>query len=339
VTKHDANSADITFDNSITITADGTYNFTAYPIDVPLYSPSSGDSSYAGPIVIDETNNRLDYLENGSSEKNITLTNGTYSRVSLYEHIATRMTAASSLSVTYDVEPNDGDPSFCALISDGTALTLKFASGYYSAYNCSAAMGLECLDYVAATSTKPGLSQLMIEPVYAESAMMRITRPILTYRESSMYGQAAKEASKIFLTDPNSFTREFPLSRMTQGMPTRCCIQEHDRHGHITLRFDSVPSEYARIEVYYIPVVQTLQDNSASYPKIPTPYTNFLIYGAAYFIMLDNSDSRAQQYFTMAQRELKAMVNDSRKHLSLGGQNYGRLIPRANVSRYYGWKG
>jgi len=83
-------------------------------------------------------------------------------------------------------------------------------------------------------------------------------------------------------------------------------------------------------------VQPTLQDSENNYPDLPTPYTKFLVYGAAYFLLLEKTDSKAEQYLAMAQAELKAMVNDNRKALSLGGNNYGKLVPRRNVGKFYG---
>jgi hypothetical protein len=134
-------------------------------------------------------------------------------------------------------------------------------------------------------------------------------------------------------------TSEYPISRMQEAMPSRFTIIEHSPEGLLRLRMNgSLVDEKARVEVNYIPVHRSLQDNDVSIPKLPAPYTKFLVYGASYFLLLEKSDTKAPQYFQMAQTELKAMVNDNRKTNQSAGLNYGKLIPRANTKRYYGFR-
>ena len=168
---------------------------------------------------------------------------------------------------------------------------------------------------------------------------MRITKPITTYKEAPIYGQAAKEAGKIFYLDANSLAREFPLSRLQEAVPSKFTIKEQTPEGLWTLRFSgSVVDDPARAELHFIPVTRDLQNNDISLPKVPTPYTKFLVWAASYHLLMEKSDSKAPQYFQMAQAQLKALVNDSKKSVSLGGNNFGRIIPRQNRNRYFGFR-
>jgi hypothetical protein len=134
-------------------------------------------------------------------------------------------------------------------------------------------------------------------------------------------------------------TNDYPLSRLQEAMPNRFTVIEHTPEGLLRIRLNgSLVDEKARVEVNYIPVHRALQDNDVSIPKLPSPYTKFLVYGAAYFLLLEKSDTKAPQYFSMAQTELKAMVNDNRKTNQSAGMNYGRLIPRNSSKRYYGFR-
>ena len=131
------------------------------------------------------------------------------------------------------------------------------------------------------------------------------------------------------MLDPNTFSREFPLSRLTRGVPTNFCIDSQTPHGRWQVTFNTFVDEVTKVECPYIPIPVKLEDNVNSYPLVPAPNSDFLVYGTAFHLLNEKSDNKAQTYFTMAQTQLKALVNDNRKGLSLGGQNYGRLVPRA----------
>lgn len=317
IAAHTAASTSASLDSQF-ILPSGSYNYTAYKIEYTLTDDV---------LVVDSSNNKIDFTEGGST-LTATLTKGAYLASALCSEIQTRMAAAGTK--TYVVSFDSVTRKFRIVQSGGTTFSLLFASGPNFYVSASEMLGFECLDYKSA---------LTYTSAYALSGILRITKPILTYREQPVYGQSAKEAGKIFYLDSNALAREFPLGRITAEVPSRFTISSQTSDGVSTIRMNSgMTNESIRAEVYFIPVTRSLQNNSASYPKLPTPYTKFLVYGASYFLLLEKSDSKAQQYFAMAQAELKAMVNDARKSSSLGGVNYGRVIPRANPGRYYGIK-
>lgn len=320
---------DYDIDGLITADLDATdATVTLYKLDYNLK-----DSALANLLVTNKNN--VVYYELDSSYGSVTLTNGSYTQSSLLNAVASLIATATSATVSIYTD-SKGQKQIGAPSS--TTFSLLFASGdanlgslphYTNDSNIHELLGFEKQDYTG---------QLYYKVPYSNPAVLRITRPILTYRETPVFGQAAKDAGKIFMLDANTFTREFPLARLGRGVPTRFCVTEQNKQGIQAIRFNSVVEELVKIEMHYIPVPYTLVDSTDNYALVPTPFTKFLVYGASYYLLMDKSDSKAQQYFSMAQAELKAMISDNRKSLSLSGQNYGRLIPRANIGRYYGFK-
>ena len=301
-----------------------TYSATLIKLDYKLNWNKDSVSYY----VINDENRYVFYEENGNNTLSVALTPGVYTRSSLFIELADRLTAVSTNGVGYSVYTLASN--YFKITSNGTSFSLFLDQPPSSALTTPdiwKALGMEQQSYTGSLS---------YTSVYVDGAILRITKPINTYRESSVAIAAAQDTNKIFLTDPLTFNNEFPLSRITGGTPTRFCILNHDKDGIMTIRFNQYVTELTRAELSYIPVQPTLQDSENNYPDLPTPYTKFLVYGAAYFLLLEKTDSKAEQYLAMAQAELKAMVNDNRKALSLGGNNYGKLVPRRNVGKFYG---
>lgn len=74
-------------------------------------------------------------------------------------------------------------------------------------------------------------------------------------------------------------------------------------------------------------------------PRVPYQFRRALCYGPVHWIMVDKSDGRADYYATQTRATLQAMLVANRrtkKHLS---KNRGRLIPRADDSRFYDQRG
>jgi hypothetical protein len=315
IAQHTAASASFQLDAPFILASD-SYNYSAHKMDYQAINDS---------IVIDSYNNKIDFTE-GGGELTATLTAGTYTPTTLCTEIDTRMTAAGAQA--YTVAFNSITRKF-TIAQGGATFTMKFATGTNAHISASEILGYECLDYSGAlTYTSP----------YALSGVLRITKPLSTYQDSSLYSDNAKEASKIFFSDANAFMRDYPLSRIQGGMPDRFTISEQRSNGLLTLRMNaSMNEDKARVEMNYIPIHRSLQDNAGSIPRLPTPYTKFLVYGASYHLLMDKNDDKAEKYAAMAQAELKAMINDNRKTGVAAGNNFGKLIARPNPRSSYGY--
>lgn len=295
----------------------GTYNCKLYKLDYELTDDT---------IIINSKNCIIDFNQGGAA-LTAQLTKGSYTPASLCTEIKTKMDAASTN--VYTVTFNSITRKFKITVSTGTTLVLLFASGANAYISASEILGYDCLDYSGA---------LFYESAYSLNAILRITKPISMYRNTPYQAEAAPDANKIFLIDDNSFLRDYPISRMILKVPDKFCVVQRDKNDLWTVRMNAYVDEEVRFEVGYIPVHRKLQDNVNSFPILPSPNIDFLVYAAAYFLMLDKSDSRADRLLQMAQAQLKALVNDNRKGLSLGGNNFAKFVPRPNqVNRYGGW--
>jgi hypothetical protein len=142
------------------------------------------------------------------------------------------------------------------------------------------------------------------------------------------------------MIDQNTYSREFPLARLYEGTPDRFCGISETPNGLWKIRINSSIAEGftpVRAEVNFIPPARKLIDNTNCFPAVPGNYAEFLVYGAAYFLLMDKSDSKAQTYFQLAQQTLKAMVADNRKNMSTAGLNFGKIVPRRGQIRIWGY--
>lgn len=316
IATHTAASTAFTLDQPYLETG-GTLNFTAYQLDYDVTDDS---------IVIDASNNKLDFRENASATLTATITAGVYTPTELCAEIDAGMELVGDQS--YTCEFNTQTRKF-TITTGGSYLDLVFASGSNAANSISSAIGFDIEDQQSAT---------FYTSAYSLSGVLRLTKPITMYRQAPTYAQSARDVGKIFMIDDNTFLREYPLSRLTQDIPDKFCVVEMGPTGLWKVRMNaSVLDNPIRAEVNHIPVTRKLVDNDASYPLVPGSYSKYLVYGAAHFIMLDKSDSKAEQYFNLARAKLLALVNDNRKGGSLAGNNFGRIIPRLGGGRLFNW--
>lgn len=314
IVEHTAASTAFSIDQAY-LDDSGTPNYTAYKLDYDLIDDV---------IVIDSSNNKLDF-HNGTTSKTATITAGVYSPTTLCTEIKTQMEAADA--VTYTITFDALTRKFT--LAHGSAFSLRFLTGTYVRTSISGVLGFEMEDTAAATS---------VTSAYALNGILRISKPMTMYREAPAYGQSAKDAGKIFMLDDNTFLREFPLSRIIQQVPDKFCVVSQTPEGLWSVRMNaSVVDEEVRVEVNYIPVKRQLVDSDDSFPLVPGSYSDYLIFGAAFFILTDKSDTKAEKYASLAQAKLKSLINDNRKGLSLAGQNYGKLVPRRGQSRTLGF--
>lgn len=293
-------------------------SFTAFKLDYELTSNT---------IIIDETNNKIDFRETSSSSLVATLTPGSYTPTALCAEIKTQMEAVGA--ETYTVSFNSLTRKF-TIAHGGAYLDLLFDSGVNINASVSEILGYNLKDYQGTTSYTSS---------YILNGITRLTKPLTMYREAPSYYQSARDAGKIFMIDSNTFLREFPLNRLNLSVPDKFCAMAQSPEGLWKVRFNAFAQESLRVEVDYIPVTRDLVDSTNSYPVVPGAAARYLVFGAAHFILTDKNDTVAPQYLQLAQAKLKALVNDNRKNLSLGGTNYGKIVPRPNQTRLFNYNG
>ncbi len=314
ITQHTAAATAFQIDQEFLGTT-GSYNVNAYKYDYDAFNDV---------IVVSSKNNKIDFTE-GGAELTATLTPGSYSPTTLCTEIDTRITAAGAQS--YTVSFNTINRKF-TLASAGTSFSLLFGSGTNSAISASSILGFDQDDQTGALTYSSG---------YALSAIARISKPISIYKNGVSFNLANKDSNKIFMIDDNSFLRDYPMNRLDLAIPDKFCPVEQNPDGLWTLRFNASVQEECRIEVNYIPVARTLQDNANSFPLVPGAFSDFLVYGAAHFIQVDKSDSKAQDSLNKAISQLKALIEFNRQGSQIAGNSFGKLTPRmSQMPRQWG---
>jgi hypothetical protein len=315
IVQHTAASTAFSIDQAY-LDNSGTLQYSALKLDYDLVDDT---------LVINSSNNKIDFNE-GSGALAATLTSGAYSPTSLCAEIKTQMEAAGS--ETYTVTFNSLTRKF-TIAHGGASLSLLFATGSNVAVSASEVLGYDCEDQTSAVTYT---SQ------YALSGILRLARPMSMYKEATSLYQSARDSGKIFYMDGNSFLREYPLSRLTRDVPKNFSLVSQTPGGIWTARMSSSVSEDPiRAEVNYIPIHRKLVDNTASFPVVPGSYAQYLVYGAAHFVMLEKRDAKSEIYKQLAQAKLYAMLNDARKGSVLAGNNFGKLVPRRGQNRIFGW--
>lgn len=315
IAHHTASQTAFTLDQPY-IQPSGTFGFEAFKLDYDLIDNT---------VIIDQYNDSIDFRENASVTLTAVLTHGSYTPTTLCAEIKSQMEIQGA--ETYTISFNSITRKF-TIAQGGAYLDLRFASGPSVDISASEVLGYDMDDYTGALS--------YVSP-YSLNAITRLTAPAAMYREAPAYYTSPKDAGKIFLIDNNTFLREYPLNRLRKDMPDRMCIVGQTPQGLWKVRFNQSPTESIRAEINYIPVRRKLVDNTSSYPVLPGANTDYLVFGAAHFVLLEKTDSKAEMYGQLAEAKLRALVNDNRKNLQLSGINYGKLIPRRGQTRIWGY--
>jgi hypothetical protein len=304
IVKHDAGTTAISIDQPY-LEVGGVLSFTAYKIDYDLVN---------NVIVIDEFNNKLDFSENAGTPLTATLTRGAYRPDDLAIQIqdAMNLVGTPGYSVSFDY----GTRKFT--LAHGSAFSLLFYSGPNIAKSASEVLGFDLKDKTSLTSFTSD---------YANSGILRLTKPIQTYRAGLTDGE---------ITMVDDVWDAY--GQISSGVPDKFALVSQDPGGLWTVRMNaSVYQSAMRCEVNYIPVPRALVDSDYSFPRVPQPHDMFLVYGAAHYTLLDKSDSKSDVYKQLAASKLQAMVNDNRKNAISAGRDFGRIIPRAGYTSRFGF--
>ncbi len=310
IVQHTASLSPVSLDQ-VYLGDSGTYNFYAYKYDYDAFNDL---------IIINSKNNKIDFTE-GGGQLTATLTPGSYSPTTLCTEIDTRLTAAGAQS--YTVSFNSITRKF-TIVQGGATFSLLFGSGTNAYISSSDVLGYNLEDQVGA---------LTYTSQYALSGISRLSKPITMYRSSPVYDQAARDSGKIFMIDDNTFLRDYPMNRSNLAIPDKFCIIEQNPDGLWKLRFNASVQEETRIEVNHIPVAKALKDNVNSYPLVPGNFSDFLVYGAAHFIQVDKTDSKAADSAQKAVAQLKALIAFNRQGSKVAGNNFGKVVPRQHGNR------
>ena len=275
-------------------------------VDVAGVVVTLGASQPAGVVAVTQV----------STEKTATITAGMYTTTSLGTTVGTTMDTAGggsgNFTLAYDTTVNK-----FTLSHSTQEFLLMFGTGTNALKGLAHTIGFIKVDTTSATSN---VGSFPIKEI------SRLIDPLVIHK-----GQAldSDDDKKVYFNDPDTFSREYPLSGTHQTNPTRfTVVNRNPINGIYKVRFNGYPSAQLRLEVPYIPTPVDLQDSANDYPLIPVEYVTLLEFGASYYIMLDKSDSRADNYLRLAQAKLQALITANRKQTTHTSKNSGRLIPR-----------
>jgi len=270
-------------------------------------------------INVDEYNNKLSFTEaTAGTELVATLDTNIYFPSTLVAELKTQLDAAgaSTYTVAYDSvvrkytitsDLAGADNIFSILGSTGTE------SNIYASVLPTIRMGFQDHTGSAAYTSESAAGEIvhLVEPLEVHT------------------GYA--ETNKIYGLDKLRFTKDYPISTIPEGIPTRFTIIEERADGYMKIRFNKYPKEVTRVEINYTQTPLDLYDTAKSAPLVPRKYGRMLTYGAAAYLLLEKNDNRAQQYFQLAGTLLDAMMKNHRKLAERLGKDYGEVIAREDL--------
>jgi len=265
-------------------------------------------------IVVDSSNNKIQFQKALSTPLTGTLTSGTYTPAQLIAHVASVITAAAG-GPTITGSYSSVTRKF-SLVSDlaGATLFQVIGDGDLSQFSVHKTLGF---DDVTTTSAATQVS------TYVLGGISRLVEPFRAQRGG---GQLIRGI------DSESFARNWFPGLPEEGIPTRFAIVREDEDGTVTVRMNKYPSDKARVEVEYVPIPRDLKDNSASLPIIPRKHIDILEDAATIYIMLLKSDDRAQVYGDLVKGKLLAMISQHRGAQGRTGENFMTLVPRLDLT-------
>lgn len=307
IVHHSAGASTLSLDGLYAEATGTALNYTAFKLDYDLI-PSH--------IVIDSTNDKIEFIKTGSTVLTSTLSHGSYTPSALATHVGTVMTAtAAGPTITCSYSSVYRKFTLSSDLAGATIFTLAFATGTNVKVSVHRTLGFNDLNYTSASS---------YEGAYILGGVSRLIEPL------RVHGRADGDGS-INSLDPLSMQREYPLTLTQEGIPDKFCRVSENEDGAITVRFDRYPADKTRIEVEYIPVPRDIQDNTASIPLIPRKYSEVLEYGTAYYLLLDKEDNKAQSYGALAKAKLQAMRRHNRAELERTSSDFGEITPRPDL--------
>jgi hypothetical protein len=279
-------------------------NFTLYKLDYDLV-PSH--------LVIDETNNKIQFQKVAATPLTGTLTAGAYTPAELATHVAAVITAATTvITVTGAYSATTRKFTFTSDLA-GPSIFQIIGNGSQSAYSAHKLLGFDD------ETTTSGAAQTS---VYALGGIARLVEPFRVQRGERM---------KITGLDKESFERDYPPNETIEGVPTKFSVIYEGDSGDLKVRFNKYPEEKTRIEIDHVPVPRDLKDSASSIPLVPRKFVDVLEDASTFYIMLLKHDDRADAYGSLVKGKLMAMVNQQRGQLLRSGENFGQVIPRRDL--------
>lgn len=297
--QHSAGSVNAVLDSAFVDTSN-SYKFRAFKLDYEILP------SY---MYIDNSNDKVDFMEGTVSTVSATLTHGSYTPSNLISHIANRCQAAGTK--TYSGSYDSVLKQF-SLSQTGTVFSVLPVTGVNYKRNGLTNAGFDVLDYTGAqsyTSTNtPNQVSRLIEPF----------KLFVTDRSQPF----------IYSSDPIKMQQDYPIAFTTERVPDKFVRLSEDHAGTMWVRFNSYPKFKTKIMIDWIQQPVDLQDNRASFPMLPRGDVDTLIHGACAFIAWDKEDSKYSGFLDLTKTALEAMKKKNHGELFRTGEYFGQITPR-----------
>jgi len=308
ITQHTASSTSFSIDALFTQTSVTAQSFRCFQLDYDLIGTH---------IIVDNSNDKADFIVSGTTVITATLTHGAYTPAAYATAFAAALQTADGAR-TYSGSYDSVTRLFSFTSNLAAAAVFKpQGAGTNSARSAWATAGF---DYLNASSAATQTA------TYPHSTVIRLTEPARIYYNdiASVGGDVGAVAG----CDPLALDRDFPLAQVRGGTPTNFAVIKERNDGTLTVRFNKYPDRKMRVEFEVVPIPKDLQVNAASVPLIPRKFIRVLEYGAAFYILTDKRDAKADKYFQIAQATLSAMMKFNRKELQRIGKNFGSVVAR-----------
>ena len=161
---------------------------------------------------------------------------------------------------------------------------------------------------------------------YTPNSISRLIEPFRIYTTS--FGSCN---DFIYSTDPIKMQEDYPISMTEQKIPDRFVRLMEENDGTVWVRFNSYPRYKTKVSIDWIPTPLDLQDNTASYPKLPRGDIDNLIHGAAAYIAFDKEDTKMQGFLDLTKAGLQSMKKKNHGLLHRTGAHFGQIVPRVDM--------
>lgn len=303
IMQHTAASVNMVLDSPF-VDVSNSYNYRAFKLDYEIL-PSH--------MYIDNSNDKIDFMEATAATVSATLTHGSYTPANLISHIANRCQAAGTK--TYSGSYDSVLKQF-ALTQTGTMFSVLPVTGTNYKRSGMLNAGFDILDYTGAQS---------YTSTYTPNQVARLIEPFKLFTTDRMQ-------PFIYSTDPIKMQEDSPISMTTEKIPDRFVRLSESNTGIVWVRFNAYPKYKTKAMIDWVPQPVDLQDNRASFPLVPRGDVDALIHGACAFIAWDKEDSKWQGFVDLTKSGLAAMKTKNHGELSRTGEFFAQIVPRLDYT-------
>jgi hypothetical protein len=169
------------------------------------------------------------------------------------------------------------------------------------------------------------------------SPIQRLAEPFRVYDTSNpMPFVDQEQTGKIFGIDINQFQRIYPLALLeTGGVPERFAVYRRTDTSYQVI-FNNAPAPSCnpmKVDLDYIPLQDSLTDSNTSVPLLPRNSRPLLADGAAFYLLTDKEDEKAQIFFQRCAEGIKTMWRAQNRQIWRTSKDRGRLNARQDLQK------